>query len=202
MNFYHRDPTVPYWRSNNTDIDSLYAAHADRPERAQAWLKHRNVSESCAGFEQAIMMKGHFEGGFLGDHTYNWTFTPGRKSELAIVIPVFNDYRLADIVAISRHDHTVRGCCIGAGHYLGDITTTPLRIHRSPANWLANDCDGIVPLSKAFFPLLQSVPKLIAEDDDHAWDLTWRVFINPAAKFGADQGAAEELAYERIEVLS
>jgi hypothetical protein len=200
MNFYHRDPSAPYWRSN-VDIDSLFTAHAHRPERAQSWLSHRQVSESCFGFERAVTMRGHFEGGILGDHTYNWTFTPGPRGDLAIVLPVFNDYRLADFVAMSRHDHEVWGCVTGAGQQLGDITT-PLRIYRTPADWLASDCDGIVPLSNAFFPLLQNAPTLVAADDDHAWDLAHRVFISPAAKFGADQGAAEELAYERIEVRS
>jgi hypothetical protein len=146
-------------------------------------------------------MKGHFEGGILNNHTYNFTFTPGRKGDLAIVLPVFNEYRLADFVAMSRHDHEIWGCCTGAGLHLGDISN-PLRVHRTPADWLANDCDGLLPLSRAFFPLLQSAPKLIAADDDHAWELAYRVFIDPAAKFGADQGAAEELAYERIEVRS
>jgi hypothetical protein len=200
MTFYHRDSSVPYWRSN-TDIESLFAAHSHRPERAQAWLRHRQVSEVCFGFERAVTMRGHFEGGILGNHTYNGTFTPGHRGDLAIVIPVFNEYRLADLVAMSRHDHTVWGCVTGSGQYVGDITT-PLRVHRTPADWLANDCDGIVPLSKASFPFLQNAPKLIAADDDHAWDLAYQIFINPAAKFGADQVAAEELAYERIEVMA
>jgi hypothetical protein len=198
MNFYHRDPSVPFWRSN-VDVDSLFENHSHRPERAQAWLRYRNVSESCYGFERATTMKGHFEGGILSNHTFHWTFTPGREGDSVIVIPVFNEYRLADFVAMSRHDHNVWGACVGAGQYLGDITT-PLRVHRTLAGWLANDCDGVLPLSRAFFPLLQNAPKLIAEDDDHAWDLARHVFINPAAKFGADQGEAEELAYERIEV--
>jgi hypothetical protein len=114
MNFCHRDPTVPFWRSN-VDIDSLFAAHSHRTERAQAWLRYRQVSESCCGFERATIMKGHFEGGILGDHTFHWTFTPGLRGDLAIVIPVFNNYRLADLVAVSRHDHNVWGCCTGAG---------------------------------------------------------------------------------------
>ena len=63
MSFYDRDPTVPYWRSN-VDVDSLFAAHAHRPERAQAWLKFRDVSE-CSILEQAVMMRGHFELGLL-----------------------------------------------------------------------------------------------------------------------------------------
>jgi hypothetical protein len=197
---YHRDPTLPFWRSN-VDTDAVFWAHAQRPDRAQAWLRYREVLDSCYGFQRAVMMRGHFEGGILGNHTYYWTFTPGRKGDLAIVLPAYNECRLIDFVALSRHDHKVWGCCTGAGQYLGDITT-PLRVHRAPANWLANDCDGILPLSKAFIPSLQSAPSIIAEDDDHAWDLAYRVFIDPAARFGSDQHEAEEVAYTRIEVRS
>jgi hypothetical protein len=201
MTFYDRDPSVPFWRSN-VDVDSLFSAHAHRPERAKAWLNYRNVSETCHGFERAVMMHGHFEGGVLCNHTFCWTFTPGRKGGLALALPVFNEYRLVDIVAMSRHDHTVWGCVTGAGQYLGDVAGSALRVHRSPASWLANDCDGILPLAKAFLPLLQNAPSITAEDDDHAWDLTQRVFIDPASKFGRDEGEAEELAYTRIEVAA
>ena len=197
---YHRDATVPYWRSN-IDVDQLFTAHAHRPDRAQAWLRFRKVSESCSGFERAAMMQGHFEGAILGNHTFHWTFTPGRKGGLALALPVLNDCRLIDVVAMSRYDHTVWGAVIGTGLYLGDITT-PLRVHRSPANWLANDCDGVLPLSKAFLPALRNAPRIIAEDDDHAWELAYRVFIDPAAAFGADQREAEEQAYEQIEVAA
>ena len=197
---YHRDPTVPFWRFN-VDADALFEAHAHRQGRAQAWLRYRDVSESCSGFGHAVMMRGHFEGGVLGNHLYHWTFTPIHSGDLAIVMPVFHDHRLIDFVALSRHDHKVWGCCTGAGQYLGDITT-PLRVHRAPANWLANDCDGILPLSKVFTPSLQSAPSIIAEDDDHAWDLAYRVFIDPAARFGSDQHETEEFAYTRIEVRS
>jgi hypothetical protein len=135
MSFYDRDSTVPFWRSN-VDVDSLFAAHAQRPDRAQAWLRYRNVSESCSGFAQAVMMRGHFEGGILGNHTYQWTFTPTYKGEPAIVVPIYQGCRLVDFVAMSRHDHNIWGCCTGGGQYVGDITT-PLRIHRTSANWLA-----------------------------------------------------------------
>ena len=198
--FYHRDTSVPFWHSN-IDADQLFRAHAHRPDRAQAWLRYRKVSESCSGFKRAVLMKGHFEGGLLGDHLYHWTFTPMDSGDLAIVVPVLQDYRLSDFVALSRHDHTVWGCCTGAGQYLGDLAA-PLRVHRTPANWLANDCDGILPLSKAFMPLLRNAPNIIAEDDEHAWDLAYRVFIDPAAEFRGNQGDAEELAYARIEVRS
>jgi hypothetical protein len=200
MTFYDRDSTVPFWRSN-VDVDSLFTAHAHRPERAQAWLRYRDVSETCTAFRQAVMMRGHFEAGSLGAHTYHWTFTPIYKGDLAIVVPVFREYRLVDFVAMSRHDHSVWGCTTGAASYLGDIVT-PLRVRRTLANWLANDCDGVLPLAKAFFPLLRNAPSIIAEDDNHAWDLAYRVFIDPAAAFGADQGEAEELAFTRIEVVA
>jgi hypothetical protein len=197
--FYHRDPTVPFWRLN-VDADALFQAHAHRPDRAQAWLRHRNVAETCSGFRDAIMMKGHFEGAILSNHTYHWTFTPG-QGDLAIGVPVFRDCRLVDVVAMSRHDHTIWGCITGAGQVLG-IITTPLRVNRTLANWLAQDCDGILPLCRTFLPLLGNAPKIIAEDDDHAWELAYRAFIDPAAAFGANQREAEQLAFNRIEVQS
>lgn len=198
--FYHRDPTVPFWRLN-ADANALFEAHAHRKDRAQAWLRFREVSDACSGFRDAMMMRGHFEGAILSNHTYHWTFTPGHKGDLAIALPVFRDSRLSDFVAISRHDHTVWGCCTGAGQCLG-VITSPLRVHRTVANWLANDCDGILPLSRTFLPLLGNAPKLIAEDDDHAFELADRVFIDPAGWVGGDQNAAETLAYRRIEVQS
>ena len=197
---YFRDPTVPFWRSN-VDVDALIQAHAHSQNRAQAWLRHRNVSESCSGFRDAVMIRGHFEGGILNNHPYHWTFTPGYSDRLAIAIPVVQDCRLTDFVAMSRHDHTVWGCCTGAGRYLGRITS-PLRIHRTVADWFAYDCDGILPLSKTFLPVLGNAPKIIAQDDDHAWELAYRVFIDPAGWVGGDQNAAEKLAYRRIEVRS
>jgi hypothetical protein len=200
MTFYHRDPSVPYWRSN-IDVDALFENHSQGSHKAQTWLRYRAVLETCVGFEQAVMMHGHFEGGILDNHTYHWTFTPGRRGDLAIVVPVYRDCRLVDFIAMSRHDHEIWGCVIGAGTFLGDIRT-PLRIHRTPADWLANDCDGVLPLSNAFFPLLQSAPSIIAADDDHAWQLAHRVFINPAAVFGSNQEEAEELAFTRIEVAA
>jgi hypothetical protein len=147
------------------------------------------------------MMNGHFEGGILGGHNYHWTFTPGRRGDLAVVVPVYRDCRLVDFAALSRHDHAVWGCITGAAMYLGDITT-PLRVYRTLADWLANDCNGVLPLSKGFFPLLQNAPRIIAADDAHAWDLAYRVFIDPAAALGSDQDAAEELAFTRIEVAA
>jgi hypothetical protein len=193
---YLRDSTLPYWQ-NNVCAESIFDAFSYGPERAQAWLRYRDVSETCTGFLQATMMHGHFELGILGNHTYHWSFTPGRRGDLAIVVPVSNDF-----VAMSRHDHNLWGTCTGRGQYLGSLTAPRLRVHRTLAGWLANNCDGVLPLSKSFFPLLNNAPLLIAEDDDHAWELAYRVFIDPASAFGADQGEAEELAFTRIEVAA
>jgi hypothetical protein len=61
--------------------------------------------------------------------------------------------------------------------------------------WLANDCDGILALSKSFLPQLRNAPKLIAV-------LMYRVFIDPATKFGCDEAEAEAHVYEQIEVVA
>jgi hypothetical protein len=167
MNFYHRDPTVPYWGSN-VDVESVLENFSHRPEKAQAWLRYRDVPETCFGFERAVMMHGHFEGGVLSNHTFQWSFTPGRRGDLAIVVPVLNNGRLVDLAAMSRHDHNIWGCTTGDGQYLGSLATPRLRVHRSLAGWLANNCDGVLPLSKLFFPHLRNAPTLVAEDDDHA----------------------------------
>jgi hypothetical protein len=148
MTFYDRDPTVPFWRSN-VDVDALFENHSHRPERAQAWLRYRDVSESCAAFRQAVVMRGHFESGLLGYHTYCWTFTPSYTGDLAIVLPVYEDCRLVDLLAISRHDHSVWGCCTGAGQFVGSTAVhrktlnSPLRVYKTPINWLLANCEGI-----------------------------------------------------------
>ena len=95
--FYDRDPTVPFWRSN-TNVGQLFDAHAHRPDRAQAWLQWLYVSEQ-ATFEQAVMMRGKFELGLLGYHMYTWSFTPTHTGEPAIVLPVYEDFRMVDLLA-------------------------------------------------------------------------------------------------------
>ena len=126
---HQRDSSLPFWLAN-VDADSLFAAHSHRPEKAQAWLRFRNVSESCFGFGQAVLMNGHFGGGGLSSHTYHWTFTPGRRGDLAIVTPVLDGGRLVDFVSMSRHDHNVWAACLGTGQYLGSLSADRLRIHR------------------------------------------------------------------------
>jgi hypothetical protein len=206
MTFYHRDPSVPFWRSN-VDVDLLFENHSHRPERAKAWLRYRDVSETCCGFEQAVMMRGHFEGGILSNHTYHWTFTPTSKGKPAIVLPVYEQGRLVDFLAIARHDYRVWGCCTGAGQYVGDFSnatredrTLPiiLHVHDTPYSWLMSNCDGILPLAKAFFPLMQFAQNIVAQDGDHAWEIAHQAFIYPAERFGMDCNAAEQAAFDRI----
>jgi hypothetical protein len=146
---YHRDPRVPYWRSN-VDVDFLFTAHSHRPDRAQAWLRYRGVSENSLAFGQAVLMRGHFEGGILSQHTFCWTFTPTHVGELAVVLPVHEKGRLVDLLAIARHDYRVWGCRTGAGQYVG-VFANPLPVHDTPYSWLMSNCDGVLPLAKAFF---------------------------------------------------
>jgi hypothetical protein len=191
MSVYSRDDSLPYWRAN-VDVDSLFAAHAHRPERAQAWLKFRDVSEPSA-----VMMRGHFELGILSDHTYHWTFTPTAAGQIAIVLPVYEGGRMVDLLAISRHDRTVWGCATGAGQFIGKFTD-PLAVHDTPHSWLTSNCDGVLPLAKAFYPLMQFASRIIAQGSYHAWEIANRAFIYPAERFGLDGDAAEQAAFDRI----
>jgi len=199
--FYNRDPTVPFWRAN-VDADQLFEAFAHRPERAQAWLRYRDVSESCFGFQRAVMMRGKFELGILGSHMYHWSFTPTHTGDLAVVLPVYEDCRMVDLLAMSRHDpHNVWGCTTAAGLHIGSGTrerTSPVRVYKSPINWLLANCDGILPLAKGFFPSLQSAPSIIAEDAEHAWKISELAFMAPAVRLGFDCEAAEQAAFDRI----
>jgi hypothetical protein len=201
MSFYDRDPTVPFWRSN-VDVDSLFAAHAHRPDRAQSWLRHYDVSDSFV-FQSAVMMRGHFELGILSDHTFHFTFTPTHTGGLAIVLPVYDGGRLVDLLAIARHDHTVWGCCTGAGQYAGrtvdrQTPTTPLRIYKTPINWLLANCEGILPLAKAFFPQLQHAHRIVGDDIEHAWEIAEYVFTGPAQRHYLDYNAAERAALAKV----
>src|SRR5712672_3614094 len=55
MSFYNRDDSLPYWR-NNVSAEFIFENFAHRTEKAQAWLRYRNVSQTCSGFLQATMM--------------------------------------------------------------------------------------------------------------------------------------------------
>jgi hypothetical protein len=203
MTFYDRDPSVPFWRSN-TNVDSLFAAHAHSHERAQAWLRFRDATDTITN--EAAMVRGHFELGLLAYHTYTWSFTPTHKGEPAIVLPVYENFRMVDLLAISRHDpHNIWGCTIGDGQFIGSTATnrkdrtSPLRVYKTPINWLLGNCDGILPLSKSFFPSLQHAPSIIAAEGlEHAWEISEYAFMAPAERLGLDCDAAERDALNKI----
>jgi hypothetical protein len=198
MTFCHKDATVPYWRG--VDIEQLFTAHAHRHDRAQAWLDWRYAT----GTGPAVMMRGRFELGLLAYHTYAWTFTPGR-GDLAIVLPVYDDFRLVDLLAISRHDpHNIWGAVTGAGQYVGSTTdhrkdrNSPIRVYKTPITWLLDNCQGVLPLAKSWFPLLQHAPSIIAEDYDHACEISELAFMAPAERMGFDCESAEQAAFNKI----
>ncbi|SHG69588.1 hypothetical protein SAMN05444169_3707 [Bradyrhizobium erythrophlei] len=150
------------------------------------------------------MMRGRFELGLLALHTYHWTFTPTHTGGLAVVLPVYEDFRMVDLLAISRHDHSVWGCVTGIGQYIGSTAQgrtkldSPLRVYKNPINWLLANCEGILPLSKSFFPLLQHAPCIIAEGYEHACEISELAFVGPAERLFLDCDAAERAALDRI----
>jgi hypothetical protein len=112
---------------------------------------------------------------------------------------------LVDLLAISRHDpHNVWGCLSGAGQHIGSTTdpredcNSPLRVYKTPITWLLANCDGVLPLSKSFFPLLQHAPSIIAEGYEHAWEISELAFMAPAERLGLDCDAAEQAALNKI----
>jgi hypothetical protein len=171
---YHRDESLPFWK-NNVAIESI-----------------------LEDFESNGTIPGHFEGGILGDHCFSWTFTPNRDCEPALVFPVYEHGRLLDILAIASHDHRIFGCVTGFGQYVGTFSSQ-LRVHKNPDSWLKSGT-GILPLAKAFFPLMRLADSIIADDADHAEKIANEAFIYPAERFGLDCFAAERAALEKISI--
>lgn len=203
---YSNDDSLPFWRAN-IDALTLFEAHAHRPERAQAWLRHLDVSESCVAFHEAVLMRGRFEPGTQVAYTYNWRFTPTHAGALAIVLPVFDQRRLVDMLAIDRKCNRVWGCCTGVGQFVGSpsdpgredrLSPTSLHVHDPAWSWLLADCQGVLPLAKGFFPLMRLASNIVARDYDHAWQIAKQAFIYPAERFGLDCEIAEREAFERI----
>jgi chaperone required for assembly of F1-ATPase len=71
-------------------------------------------------------------------------------------------------------------------------------VHDTARSWILADCQGILPLAKAFFPLMQLASNIVARDYDHAWQIAKQTFIYPAERFGLDCEAAEREAFARI----
>lgn len=169
---YHRDDSLPYWK-NNVAIESI-----------------------IEDFAIDGKMPGHFEMAILSDRTYSWTFTPNHNDEPVTVIPVYDRLRLVDILAVSANPK-VWGCVTGAGAYVGTFSNV-LHVHDTPASWLADDCNGILPLAKSFFPLMNFADSIVARNEEHAEKIANEAFIYPAERFGLDCFAAEQAAKERI----
>jgi hypothetical protein len=185
MSPYLCDDSLAYWK-NNVAIESILEDFSFRQD-------------------DAIAMRGHFESGILGDHTYSFTFTPNHDDEPAIIFPVRAHGRLVDILAIATHDHRIFGCVTGQGQFVGDFSnaertdrTSPLvvQVHDTPDSCLAGE--GVLPLAKSFYPLLNFADFIVARSAEHAEKLANAIFIYPAERFGLDVHAAERAANERI----
>jgi len=192
---FNFDLNVPYWKSR-VDLITLFEQHAHRPEKAAAWLEYHGCT-NIQFVANCALMRGIFNLGILTSNTYTWTFTPG-IGDTAVVLPVVQEGRLADLVAISRHNQQIWGCVTGYGSFIGRTFPPPLRVHRHARSWIAENCNGVLPLSKSFLPRLQAAPSIIADDYEHAQLLAHRGFIDPAADFGNDEIAAAQRALDSI----
>ena len=91
--------------------------------------------------------------------------------------------------------------------FIGDFAnredrTSPLvvQVHETAASWLQSEFEGILPLAKAFFPLLQFADSIVARSAAHAEKIANETFIYPAERFGLDCFAAEQAANGRISI--
>jgi hypothetical protein len=141
----------------------------------------------------AIEMRGTFKPALLADYIYDHIFEPNDDGQPTFVIPVFKGCRVIDILAISGN---VWGCTTGQGQYIGTLSD-PLRVYRSPSDWIAGDI-GVLPLARSFFPSLRLADSIIAEDEDQAEQIAELAFIAPAIQFGLDVNAAEQAARAKI----
>jgi hypothetical protein len=72
----------------------------------------------------------------------------------------------------------------------------PLPVHDTAASWLAGE--GILPLARSFFPLLNFADSIVARNADHAEKIANEAFIYPSERFGLDCFTTEQAARERI----
>jgi hypothetical protein len=152
-------------------------------------------------FGPIVEMRGIFRRSVLIDRTHRHTFTPTGKGEgRAVVMPIFEDNEMVDMLAVSKHDGSCWGMVTGLGSFVGRITPeAPVRVFFDARRWFAWDCCGVLALDKSHMVRLQKAPQLIAETVDHACDLAEQVRMNPAFYDGIGSvDDAETHAADRI----
>jgi hypothetical protein len=113
--------TLQYWL--NDDVTDLYQDHAHR--------RGDNV----------MIMAGVFRPALLPDYTYDYIFEPNDDGPPTRVIPVFDECKVSDIVAVGDK---AWGCVSGRASALGTFTD-PQRVYKNPTSWMAGSL-GILPL--------------------------------------------------------
>jgi hypothetical protein len=172
------------------------------PPRTDACLAYLGSEpDEVRAFGPIVQMRGHFTLGMLNSRTHDFIFTPsGVGRGRAIVMPVYQNAEMVDLLAVSRRDATVWGTVTGRGLFIGNIeANAPMYVYRNAWRWLVWGCRGVLPLDKAACVKLQSASQLITESVAHAFDLADQVWINPALYEGVGTiDAAEEQAATRI----
>ncbi|EKS38751.1 hypothetical protein [Afipia clevelandensis] len=198
---YEYDPEVPYWRAD-VDAQALYDAHGRvGPEVTDLLLELELAKPSGVDdIGPVAIMDGRFSDAYLGDHTFTWIFTPGEGPDSAIVIPIWQDGRVVDLLALSADDVRNWGCVTGKGIVAGTIPDgQPVRVYEAPWRWVKYGCDGVVILAKSAFPALSGSPVIYAESIDHAENLAERVFVRPVLE-RPDDPSARLIAAENAEL--
>lgn len=172
-----QDPLLPYWGAE-VDVPKLYRAHAYDCGRVDAWLEATGCEPArVRALGPVAEMRGRFDLGILSGLTYRHVFMPDSAvRSRAIVIPVFQDGAMVDLLAISRRDSGVWGCVTGRGKMVGHTTRdAPLRVYREPRSWFIGGCGGVLQLSRDDVIELGAASHLVTASASHALDLAEQV---------------------------
>lgn len=188
---FELDPACPYWQSD-FDAGELLEKYKLGCGGFSDWLDRESGDSWYSDEPRGALvyaMRGHFEPLIWPDRCHQYTFTPGAGGTLALVIPVVEDGRVIDLVAMAAHHEWIWACVTGRGTVTGNETEgEPLRIYKTAWQWLLWDCDGVLPLDKSVYPGLAEIDfsrsadnrVLLAEGLDHADELIYRVYAKPA----------------------
>jgi hypothetical protein len=169
------------------DMPSIWESLAIDGPTVDDWISNLGPDpDEIRAVGPIATMRGEFHDGPRGSHAYEWTFEPNSTgSETAVVLPVKERGKFVDIVAFDSVAYSEKwGCVSGLGTFLNHNAiaankATPLRVHSRWWSWFYFACEGVLPLAHSALPELREAGDILAEDDSHARQLLYNVFVFP-----------------------
>lgn len=188
--------------------EMTFLEHAYETHEINDWIE-RNMGDIDAvkAFGPIAMMKGRFIP-YGNSYIYDYEFMPHPMgAQRAIVMPVREDGAVVDIVAW-RFSHAaldVWGCVTHAGRFLNRDAiykprSQPLFVCDNWHQWIARDCDAVMPLRVSAIPELRQAGHVSVGSTGQALRLLYEAFLFPASSHPQDPAwqEARKLGRERI----